>query len=375
MITRIGREYHSVRPEAKPARFARGDLRAGAARAKFLRMSLSTTWSETVASDEASRFERHAEDLRAIQRRLAGDGTKSRALHAKGHAGLEAELAVLSDLPPHARVGIFSAPATYRAYVRFSNGAPLRQSDRKPDVRGVAVKVLGVGGKKIIPGMEDAKTQDFLLIQSAATPFRNADEFVGLIKAAQNPLLLLPRAIGLFGVGRTFQLLRAFVAGTSAPVGSLATTRFFSALPIQWGAHAVHYALTPHTVPAPGAKTPEDLGAELAERLRAGPISYDLRVQFYVDATQTPIEDASVEWLEKDAPFVTVARLTLPRQDTATADGRRLAERIEKLSFDPWHAPVEFKPLGNMMRARSPAYRLSTQERGAAPEPDGTETR
>jgi hypothetical protein len=26
-----------------------------------------------------------------------------------------------------------------------------------------------------------------------------------------------------------------------------------------------------------------------------------------------------------------------------------------------------------MMRARNPTYRLSTQERGAAPEPDGTE--
>jgi hypothetical protein len=70
-----------------------------------------------------------------------------------------------------------------------------------------------------------------------------------------------------------------------------------------------------------------------------------------------------------------VARLTLSKQDTASAEGLRLAERIEKLSFDPWHAPVEFKPLGNMMRARSPAYRVSTQVRSAAAEPDGSESR
>ncbi|MEA2750953.1 MAG: hypothetical protein QOI41_5096, partial [Myxococcales bacterium] len=46
----------------------------------------------------------------------------------------------------------------------------------------------------------------------------------------------------------------------------------------------------------------------------------------------------------------------------------------EKLSFDPWHAPVEFRPLGELMRARNAAYRLSTIERKAAGEPDGTET-
>jgi hypothetical protein len=133
----------------------------------------------------------------------------------------------------------------------------------------------------------------------------------------------------------------------------------------------VHYALTPHAQAAPGAKRPGDLGAELADRLTRGPVSYDLQVQFFVDATRTPIEDASVEWREADAPFVTVGHLTLKSQDPRSEKGKRLAEYIETLSFDPWHAPVEFRPLGNMMRARNAAYRLSTQARKAAPEPDG----
>jgi hypothetical protein len=335
------------------------------------RMMPATDWAETIASDEAARFERYAEELRAIQRRAAAGGPRSRALHAKAQAGLEGEFAVLPNLPPHARVGIFGAPSTYRAYVRFSNGASRRQSDRKPDVRGVALKLLGVGGKKLIAGMEDARTQDFLLIQSAATPFRNADEFVGLIKAAQKPALLLPRAIRLFGIGRTFQLLRGFVKETSRPTGSVATSRYFSALPIQWGPYAVHYALLPHGAADPNAKTPEDFGAELADRLRKGPVSYDFCAQFYVDATKTPIEDASVEWLERDAPLTPVGTLTLAQQDLSAPPSRRVAEAIEALSFDPWHAPVEFKPLGNMMRARNVAYRLSTTERHAAAEPEG----
>lgn len=54
--------------------------------------------------------------------------------------------------------------------------------------------------------------------------------------------------------------------------------------------------------------------------------------------------------------------------------GRRIADFIETLAFDPWHAPPELRPLGNMMRARNHAYRLSTMERRAAPEPDGTES-
>jgi hypothetical protein len=98
-----------------------------------------------------------------------------------------------------------------------------------------------------------------------------------------------------------------------------------------------------------------------------------MRVQFYVDEAATPIEDASVEWKEKDAPFVTVARLTLPKQDLDGAHGRKVADFVEGLSFDPWHALEAHRPLGNVMRARNPAYRLSTKERGAVGEPDGTE--
>ncbi len=43
---------------------------------------------------------------------------------------------------------------------------------------------------------------------------------------------------------------------------------------------------------------------------------------------------------------------------------------MEKLSFDPWHALEELRPLGAMMRARAPAYRESVIARGAAPEPE-----
>ncbi len=344
-------------------------------------MKPATDWTETVPPGEDDRLLRHAEALRDIQRRRAAKtGKVQRALHAKGLAGLEGEVTVLPGLPEYARVGLFASPASYRAYVRFSSGSGLLQHDKKPDVRGVALKLLGVPGKKIIPGLADATTQDFLLITSPATPFRNPDEFVALVRATEHPALALPRLIRALGLRRTFALVRQLAGSLGAPMGSLATTPFYSALPVKYGPYAIHYNLAPQARPGPAGApyassdrasrtSPHHLGEELAERLRRGPVTYDLRVQFYVDARRTPIEDASVEWQEQDAPFLTVARLTLPQQDPTSPRGLRVAALCEGLSFDPWHATEDFRPLGDMMRARNHAYRLSTQERAALPEP------
>src|SRR5437016_13713579 len=91
----------------------------------------ATNWQEKVDPGEAERFERYAEQLREMQRKNAHGRPPSRALHAKGQLGLEAQFTVLPDLPEHARVGPFAQPAKYRAYVRYSNGAGRRQQDRK----------------------------------------------------------------------------------------------------------------------------------------------------------------------------------------------------------------------------------------------------
>lgn len=340
-------------------------------------MTPATNWQEQIPEGEAAQHERFAEQIRDMQRKNAKGRPPLRALHAKGQAGLEAEFTVLDGLPDYARAGVFAKPGTYRAWVRFSNGEGRRHSDAKPDVRGVAVKVVGVPGRKLIPGLEDAKTQDFLMIRKPSQPFRSADEFVWLLGAMSNPALLVPRLLGRFGPRRGFGILRELVQGLSLKTVSFATSRYFSALPIRFGACAVHYALEPVAVAEPGAKPgkgPDHLAAELASRLAAGPVVYDFRVQFFRDEATTPIEDASKEWREQDAPFVTVARLTLAPQSPESPRGRRVAEFVEKLSFDPWHATEDLRPLGNMMRARNAAYRLSTQERGAAPEPDGTES-
>lgn len=335
----------------------------------------STEWRETITEGEEALFEGYAKRFVEIQRARAKDGKLARALHAKSHAGVLAELEVLPDLPAHARHGLFAEPRTYRAYARFSPGNGGRQHDRTGDVRGLAIKVVGVDGKKLIPGMEDARTQDFLMIQTRSTPFRDAHQFVDVAHAAVSPLTGLPRVGWKYGFGTLFGWLGQFTRETK-PVGSLAELTFWAPPPIRLGPYAVRYSAQPHA-PAPRTSAPADrdgLGLELAERLAKGPIGYDLRLQFFVDEARTPIEDHSKPWPDEVAPHVTVATLRLLSQDMKSERGKKIEAYVDSLSFDPWHAREDMRPLGSMNRARKAAYRESVIARGAAKEPDGSET-
>jgi catalase len=337
----------------------------------------NSSWKEIVVPGENESFERVAALLRELQVGYAGGHPPARALHAKANAGLFAEVRVAADVPEPLRVGIFAKPATFKAYARYSNGSAKREHDKKGDVRALSVKILGVPGKKLIPGLEDKTTHDLLLVRTPTSPARTADEFGALVYAAQKPSALLFRLIRKVGFIRAFQIIKQAAPGARAPLMPLASTTYYSMLPLQWGAHAVKLSLSPHDPrPAtlPPRTSPTALGDELTARLADRDVVYDLRAQMFVDETSTPIEDATVEWKESVAPPQKIAELVLPKQDCKSARGIEVAAFIETLSFDPWHAPVEFRPLGQLMRARNVAYRVSTMERKAAPEPDGSET-
>ena len=69
-----------------------------------------------------------------------------------------------------------------------------------------------------------------------------------------------------------------------------------------------------------------------------------------------PVEEVTVEWPERLSPFVTVAKLRLPRQDIS---GDVNLAKMDALSFTPWRVTAEHRPLGNIMRVR----KLNQQER------------
>jgi len=330
----------------------------------------ATDWKEVIAPDEPAHFDALAAQLREVQRaRAKSHGSVSRGLHAKAHVGLKAELTVRDGLPPWARVGPFAAPGTFKAWLRLSNGGAVHASDKAPDVRGFALKVTGVGGKKLIPGMEDAPTMDFLAILTQSMPFKKPADFVGLVVAANGPKwLALPRILGVLGLD-TFRVLGVMQKGMGARIESLVEETFYSVLPIRWGDAAVKYSFAPVSPPAPSAPVTNPhtrYADDVRARVSHAPLRWTLRVQPFVNEAQTPIEDSTRQW---DSPWLDVADVTVPVQDPASDAGTALTARVDTFSFDPWHAPVEFRPLGAMMRARSHAYRDSTIERGAAKEP------
>jgi hypothetical protein len=333
-----------------------------------INMEPSKDWQEIVAPDEETRFATFASQLVEVQRMNAVNGRVGRAVHKKIHGGFEARLEILAEVPEYARHGLFASPKVYDALVRYSNGSSGVQADEKSDVRGLAVKVLGVDGPKVLG---TARTQDFLTILQSSTPFRNADEFVGVIWATRNPWLALPRLLFTLGL-RTFTIMPALIKAVKPPVASLAEKRFYSALPILCGPYAVRFAWLPIAPPAEGTLTgPNYLADDLAARLKKGAVEYALELQFFVDEKRTPIEDGSIDWPIEISPYVRVGKLVIPRQDATSDHGKSLTERVDKLSFDPWHALVEHRPLGNMMRARKPTYYASAQGRGAEGEPEG----
>ena len=75
---------------------------------------------------------------------------------------LRARFEVLAELPAAATHGLFARPGGYDAWVRLSNGSMNIAHNRKPDIRGFAIRVLGVEGN----GALGAPThcQDFALI-------------------------------------------------------------------------------------------------------------------------------------------------------------------------------------------------------------------
>ena len=158
-------------------------------------------------------------------------------------------------------------------------------------------------------------------------------------------------------------------------VYSLATETFWSRAPIRFGHYAVKYNLTPAAGTVARARIEDSpprgrrdnfLREDLVERLLGGDIVYDFRIQRYVNASDTPIEDGVLEWKEKNAPSETIAQLVIPRQDLNDPEARSAESLVERLEFNPFNTTEKFRPLGSLNRARKIVYQASAGPPGEA---------
>lgn len=323
----------------------------------------STEWKEKIAVDEATRFAGYAQQFKAIQARKSKKYGEGRALHRKQLTAARGTLEVLGGLPEFAHNGLFLTPGHYETWVRLSNGGMDRAADSMPDVRGVALRVLGVQGDAAL-GNGPATSQDFTLINQPQFAFPKSAEFVDFVVAASqgNAALIkfLFKRYGLFGgPARLMKLAKTM----GQPFGGFATESLFSAVPMACGPYAVRVRLVPTASNGQAdAQAKTDWGADFSRRLLKQSLSWDLQLQPFVSETITPIEDASVNW---PTPYVTVARLTLTQQDTESEAGQAFSKQAEAAVFDPWQALAAHRPLGDVQRARKVVYFESQKGRGA----------
>lgn len=321
----------------------------------------STKWNEVVAPDEQERFEAYGRLFAEIQARKSKKYGNGRGLHRKQLTAARGSLQVQGGLPEFAAQGLFARAGHFDALVRLSNGGMDKASDRKPDIRGFALSILGVHGNSAL-GNGPAKSQDFALINHEKFAFTKSAEFVDFVVAASHGGgALIKFMVQRYGVVGAVKQIAKSVKTFGRPFGGFASNPVYSAAPIACGPYAVRVRLLPDASNGASVdKAPDSWGAEFSQRLGQQDLHWDLQLQPFVNEATTPIEDASIDW---PTAYTTVARLTLPRQDcTADAD---LARQVEAAVFDPWQALAEHRPLGDVMRARKVVYYASQKGRGA----------
>src|SRR5207245_4003816 len=163
-----------------------------------------------------------------------------------------------------------------------------------------------------------------------------------------------------FGPPETARRLRN-VLQARRKVTSLALETYWSRGAVRWGETlAVRYLFrpAPGAAPAPSAAgwDADFLSSELSRRLEAGEVRFEMCIQRFVDEAKTPIEDTAVEWTEAASPPVRVAVLTIRKPQSGAAQAIAEARAIDQLAFNPWNTTDEFKPLGNLTRARKAVY-------------------
>ena len=300
-----------------------------------------------------------------------------RGQHPKHHGLVRGTFVVHDALPDAVRHGVFREPRTFDAVVRFSNGR--QQDDRKKDAHGMALKLLDVPGDKLLEPERDATTHDFIAIDYPVFFIRDSisyAQFSLAVLASQRltqraPIRWLPAKLrdlaSLLHLAGGFlrthpyerRLIQAF--GDRVPTSPLAPT-YHSCTPYALGPHAIRFRLRPveGVTTAPVRRGQDFLRDALVEGLRNGEAVFAFEVQRQADPVAMPVEDPTIPWPERDAPFVHVATLRIPSQ-SFDSPGRMTI--CENLSFTPWHALPEHRPIGGINRVRRVVYEVLSRRR------------
>jgi hypothetical protein len=328
------------------------------------RFGVTSSDSERDLLAEPARIAEIVEKVLLMQAQAAAKDHREllRGTHAKGVTA-RAQFEVFDNsaggdnaLAARLAQGIFRTPGVYPATVRFANSDSRVNSDFKPDVRSLSFSVE--------LNRDGVDRQDFSLQNAKVLPINDSPAFLANMKllTASNP------AAGLLSLSfkdklRVLRTLALVQRQTHQAIKPYQQLRYWSNVPFRHGSLEVvkHSAMPSPDNPALPLRRrdPEGLQNELIRHLeRDGKMSsFDFGVQFLDSGRMTYwghhqdanfwIENASVEWNEAEAPFHTIARLTLLPKSELTP------EASEATYFDvTGHSTPDSTPLGSINRAR-----------------------
>ena len=285
-----------------------------------------------------------------------GTGPVLRDAHPKAHGLVRAQFIVLDGLPSELRHGVFKTPRTFDALIRFSAGNVEVQEDTVPQAAGMAIKLLGVEGEKLLEAEKDAKTQDFIMINAPIFFVRNLKDYALLHEYMAKDQLkeffrTRPAETNAIKIIRGQQLFNPL------------QVRYWSMTPYLLGDRAIKFSATPlsRTANQPPEQTgPDFLREAMMKQVGAEDVYFEFGVQLQTDPVKMPVEDPLVMWDEAVSPFQRVAIIRIPKQDISA---KNWVEFAENLSFTPWHSLSEHRPLGSNNRARRAIYEAISEFR------------
>ena len=332
---------------------------------------------EEIGPDEGETIEGLQATFGTILETTARDyGHAVRSVHAKAHAILHGRLVVAGNLPPALAQGLFARPGEHEAYLRISTNA----GDILPDAislpRGLALKVLDVEGERL-PGAEGT-TQDFIMVNGPVFQAKTADKFLGNLKLLAKTTdrmegtkkvmssVMQGLNTALTAVGLESPKVQSL--GGAPNVDPMGET-YYSVTPFRYGDYIAKFSIAPVAPALLALKDnkidvsgrPDAIRETVQSEMRGIDGAWELRVQLCRDLEKQPVEDPTVPWDEEEAPFQTVATITVPRQDSW--EPGRVQAVDERMRFSIWTGLAAHQPLGNINRARRDTYKHSAQFR------------
>jgi hypothetical protein len=313
---------------------------------------------EYPAKDEHEIAERIVKLLKDEMLRLyppGPDGKRQlRQIHPKLNGCVKAEFIVEKDLPQELRVGIFKEQKSYPAWLRFSNGKTKPIPDYKKDIRGLAIKLMNVPGKKLDFNHSDITSHDFILMNTKNFVADNVKKFADILSVVTTPFSLgtLPGKIGI-AFSNLDVLKRAGKA--SIKITNPCEIEYYSTVPFRFGdeTRAVKYAVIPSSknkLSNPDRTSEHMLRNNFAATVKENVLEFDFCIQFQTDPVKMPIEDPTVIW---DSEYIKLATIKIPKQVCNTPERELFGDN---LAYNTWHCIAEHRPIGSFNRVRAHIY-------------------